>query len=316
MRLAPPLSAGQPDVGPVAIEAALARRLVALQFPNWADLPVRPVAQSGWDNRTFHLGERMVVRLPSAMDYAAQVDKEHQWLPRLAPQLPLPIPEPLAIGEPAEGYPWKWSVYRWIDGDTAATGPILDMCDFATELAQFLVALQRIESAGGPPPRPHNFFRGGSLTTYDAETRLAIAALKDKLDTDAATALWEEALATTWSSQPMWIHGVVSAGNLLVREGRLSSVIDFGMLGIGDPSCDLAIAWTLFSGKSREAFRAALPLDAGTWTRGRAWTLWKALIVAAGHTETNAVEAAQPWRVIDEVLMDHKLSLQAAASQS
>jgi len=208
----------------------------------------------------------------------------------------------LALGEPAGGYPWRWCIYGWIEGDTAAPERIADLSDFATSLARFLIALQRIDPTDGPRPGPHNFYRGGSLTTYDAETRQAIALLKGKIDTKAATEVWEAALKTTSDRPPMWIHGDVGAGNLLVKAGRLSSVVDFGMLGVGDPACDLSIAWTLFSGGSREAFRAMLPLDAGTWARGRAWTLWKALIVAAGLTETNAAEAARPRRVIDEVL--------------
>lgn len=289
------------DVAQV-IDEKLVRRIVAAQFPQWANLPVRAAAVSGWDNKTFHLGEHMIVRLPSAADYSVQVEKEHRWLPKLAPLLPLPIPTPLAIGDPADGYPWKWSIYRWIDGDTAAPERIADLGDFAGSLAQFLVALQRIDPTGGPGPGSHNFHRGGSLTAYDAETRRAIALLKGKIDTKAATEVWEAALKTTWDRAPVWIHGDVSAGNLLVKAGRLSSVIDFGMLGVGDPACDLAIGWTLFSGESRKAFREMLPLDAGTWARGRTWALWKALIVAAGLIETNPVESAGPWRVIDEVL--------------
>lgn len=286
------------------IDDSLVRRLVANQFPQWADFPVRPVALGGWDNRSFHLGEHLIVRLPSAADYAAQVEKEHRWLPRLAPLLPLPIPTPVAIGEPADGYPWRWSIYLWLEGGTAAHERVADLRDVATSLAQFLIDLQRIDPTGGPAPGPHNFHRGGSLTTYDAETRQAIAILEGRIDVDAATDVWQAALATTWHGSPVWIHGDVSAGNLLVREGRLSAVIDFGMLGVGDPACDLSIAWTLFEGESREVFRAMLPLDAGTWARARAWTLWKALIVAAGLTDTNAVEAAQPLRIIDELLVD------------
>jgi aminoglycoside phosphotransferase (APT) family kinase protein len=276
--------------------------MVSAQFPRWAELPVRPVAFGGWDNRTFHLGEHMLVRLPSAADYAAQVDKEQRWLPRLAPLLPLPIPTPLAMGGPADGYPWKWSIYRWIEGDRASPGRIGDLRDFATSLAQFLTALQRIDPAGGPAPGPHNFHRGDPLAIYDAETRQAIAALEDRLDVDAAIEAWEAALGTTWQRAPVWIHGDVSAGNLLVQRGRLSSVIDFGMLGVGDPACDLTIAWTLFEGESREAFRKMLPLDGGTWARARGWALWKALIVSAGLADTNAVESAQSWRIIEECL--------------
>ena len=284
------------------IDDVLVRRLVTAQFPQWKGLPIRSVEAAGWDNRTFHLGEHMIVRLPQAAAYAAQVEKEHRWLPQLAPLLPLQIPTPLAIGTPADGYPWEWSVYRWIEGETAAPERIGDLKDFATRLANFLIALQRIDTTDGPRPGPHNFYRGGSLTTYDAEARQAIAVLKDRLDTKAATEVWDLALKTTWDRPPVWLHGDVSAGNLLIHEGRLRAIIDFGMVGVGDPACDLSVAWTLFGGESRRAFRAMLPLDPGTWARGRAWTLWKALIVAAGLTETNAVEAARPWSVIDEVL--------------
>ncbi|NNM43256.1 MAG: aminoglycoside phosphotransferase family protein [Chlamydiae bacterium] len=288
------------------IDVALVRRLVATQFPKWKDLPIKPVALSGWDNRTFHLGEHMLVRMPSAAEYASQVEKEHKWLPRLAPLLPLPIPTPLAIGQPADGYPWRWSIYRWLEGNSAASSPIEDLCDFATCLAQFLIALERIDSRDGPLPGPHSFYRGGSLLIYDAETRHAIAVLKDKIDAHAATEVWETALTTTWHGLPVWVHGDISAGNLLVQEGRLSAVIDFGQLAIGDPSCDLTIAWTLFGGESREVFQKMLPLDADTWARARAWTLWKALVVAAGLTNPNNTESAKCWRIIDEVLTEHR----------
>jgi aminoglycoside phosphotransferase (APT) family kinase protein len=157
----------------LTIDADLVRRLIATQFPQWRHLPVSPVAFDGWDNRTFHLGEEMTVRLPSAAPYALQVEKEHRWLPRLAPLLPLPIPVPLAMGEPAEGYPWHWSVYRWIKGETAKTAEIADRREFAVALADFLVALRQIDPADGPAAGEHNFFRGGSLCVYDNQTREA-----------------------------------------------------------------------------------------------------------------------------------------------
>ena len=284
------------------IDDALVRRLVTAQFPQWRGLPVRPVETAGWDNKTFHLGEDMIVRLPRAAAYAAQVEKEHRWLPKLAPLLPLQIPTPRAFGQPADGYPWKWSIYQWIDGETATRERIGDLNEFAIALADFLIVLQSVDTTDGPRPGPHNFYRGGSLTTYDAEVRQAIAVLEDRLDTKAATEVWDMALKTNWDHPPVWLHGDVSAGNLLIREGRLSALIDFGMVGVGDPACDLSVAWTLFGGESRRTFRAMLPLDPATWARGRAWTLWKALIVAAGLTETNAIEAARPWSVIDELL--------------
>ncbi len=288
------------------IDAALVRRLIATQFPQWADLPVKPVEAGGWDNRTFHLGAHMTVRLPSAAAYAPQVEKEHRWLPKLAPLLPLPIPIPLAQGTPAKGYPFSWSVYRWLDGETATAGRIPDLHRFATTLAEFLSVLYRIDPAGGPQPGPHNFFRGGPLTVYDGETRQAIAALEGKIDTDAASAVWEAALTAAWHGPPVWFHGDIAAGNLLVKNGRLSAVIDFGTSGVGDSSCDLTVAWTLFEGRSREAFRAALELDDATWARGRGWALWKGLITLAEHMNTSPLEAGKARRVIDEVLADHK----------
>src|SRR5687768_6543155 len=292
-------------VDEVDINIVLVRRLVAAQFPQWADLPIRPVQPGGWDNRTFHLGEEMSVRLPSAQAYAAQVEKEHRWLPRLAPLLPLPIPVPLAMGVPAEGYPWHWSVYRWLDGEIATMGRIGDLRQFATALAQFLAALQRIDPTGGPPPGPHCFYRGGPLTVYDAESRQAIAALEGQIDADAARTVWEAALGATWHGPPVWVHGDVAAGNLLVKRGRLSAVIDFGCSAVDDPACDLTIAWTLLSGESREAFRAGVPVDGSAWARGRGWALWKGLITLAEYIHTDPLKAKEARRVIDEVLADH-----------
>lgn len=288
------------------IDAALARCLIAAQFPQWAHLPIAPVAVSGWDNRTFHLGDAMAVRLPSAAHYAAQVEKEQRWLPQLAPHLPLPIPQPLALGAPACGYPWRWSIYRWLDGEPATLDQVGDLNDFATALAGFLVALQQIDASEGPRAGAQNFHRGGALAVYDAETHRALRDLEGKIDTRTATAVWEAALASSWQAAPVWVHGDVAASNLLVKAGKLCAVIDFGSCGVGDPACDLAIAWTFLTDASRAAFRAALPLDAATWARGRGWALWKALILLAGHVQSSAVEAGRAQRTLDAVLADHR----------
>ncbi|MGY5884007.1 aminoglycoside phosphotransferase family protein [Modestobacter lacusdianchii] len=274
----------------VRIDVPLVRRLVAAQFPAWADLPVVRVEPGGWDNRTFRLGTELLVRLPSAQAYAAQVRKEQEWLPRLAPHLPLPIPVPLGRGTPGEGFPWPWSVHRWLDGEDAAAAPVADRVALATDLAAFLTALQDVDPAGGPPAGPHTWLRGAPLTGYDAQTRQAIEVLGDTIDGAAAAAVWADALSTSWDRPPRWFHGDVAAGNLLVRDGRLAAVLDFGTCGVGDPACDLVIAWTLLDGDSREAFRAGLDVDDGTWARGRGWALWKSLIVHAGLIGTNAVE--------------------------
>ncbi|MFN3979859.1 MAG: aminoglycoside phosphotransferase family protein [Caldilinea sp.] len=286
----------------VIIDVALVRRLIDAQFPQWAHLPIMPVAVSGWDNRTFHLGAEMAVRLPSAAHYAAQVEKEQIWLPRLAPRLPLPIPQPLAMGAPAFGYPWRWSIHRWIEGEPATQKNVADLSAFAISLAEFLDALQRIDASDGPSAGAQNFYRGGSLAVYDAETRRAIHDLQGRIDAAAATAVWEAALSSSWQTAPVWVHGDVAASNLLVRAGKLCAVIDFGTCGVGDPACDLVIAWTFLSGASRDAFRSALLLDDATWARGRGWALWKALILLAGHVQTSDFEAARAQRTFDEVL--------------
>lgn len=288
----------------VTIDVALVKELVEAQFPRWADLEVRPVEFDGWDNRTFRLGDRLSVRLPSAPGYVPQIEKEHRWLPLLAPQLPLPIPEPIGLGRASAAFPSPWSVYGWIDGQIAERAPIVDRTRFASDLAAFLTALQGVDPAGGPEPGDQNFYRGGPLEVYDDETRRAVIALGARVDARSALQVWDAALGASRHGRPVWFHGDVSPGNLLVDAGRLSAVIDFGTCGVGDPSCDLAITWTMFSGAEREAFRDALPLDDGTWARGRGWTIWKALIVAAGMAGTNSPGIGRSLRVIDDVIED------------
>jgi aminoglycoside phosphotransferase (APT) family kinase protein len=292
-----------PPIEPV-IDTDLVRRLIAGQFPEWADLPVRPVELQGVDNRTFRLGTRLTVRLPSAEGYRPQAAKEQRWLPVLAPRLPLAIPAPVAAGRPAEGYPFGWSVCRWIEGENAGVDRIDELTGFAVTLAEFLVALYRIDATGGPAAGKQSFFRGCPLRTYDAETRSAIAELGDRIPGAAATAVWDAALESTWDREPVWFHGDVAPGNLIVRDGKLAAVIDFGCSGIGDPACDLTIAWTLLSGDSRRAFRDTVAVDAGTWSRGRGWALWKAVTTYRHHLETDPAEAAQARHVLERILAD------------
>jgi aminoglycoside phosphotransferase (APT) family kinase protein len=288
----------------VEINSDLVRRLIAAQFPQWAELAVRPVENGGWCNRTFRLGATMSVRLPSADRYVAQVEKEHRFLPVLAPQLPLAIPLPVAIGRPGEGYLWPWSVYRWIEGEGASLSTIADLTQFAEDLADFLRTLWAIDAAGGPPAGTHNFHRGGALAVYDAETRRAIEVLSGQIDVPLITAIWERALASAWKHPPIWVHGDITEGNLLVRDGRLFAVIDFGNSGTGDPACDLVIAWTLLDALSRQAFRARVGLDSQTWERARGWCLWKALITVAGESGTNPLVVDQHWRWIERIVAD------------
>ncbi|GAB3162330.1 aminoglycoside phosphotransferase family protein [Microbispora hainanensis] len=293
-----------PD-GRAGIDAALVRRLIADQFPQWRHLPVTPVPVDGWDNRTYRLGETMTARLPTAAGYAPAVAKEHRWLPILAPLLPVAVPEPLVKGAPGAGYPFEWSVRRWLDGETASADGIDDLPAFAVSVAEFLLALQSADATDGPRGGAHSFHRGTSPAHYDDETRRALAALEGRVGTARARAVWDAALEATWQGRPVWFHGDIAAGNLLVEQGRLTAVIDFGTSGVGDPACDLVIAWTMFSGDSRRAFRTAVRQDDATWARARGWALWKALIILAQVIGTNERQAAGRLRVIDEILADH-----------
>lgn len=289
----------------VNTDASLVRRLLTAQFPQWADLPIERVRSAGTDNALYRLGDDMVVRLPRIEAAAEQVGKEQQWLPRLAPHLPLAIPIPLGKGAPAEGYPWSWSIYPWLEGENATLDRLADLSQAATDLAQFITALQQIDSTGGPLPGSHNFFRGVPLATRDVATRQAIAELSGKIDTKAATAAWEAALQTPmWDRHPVWIHGDLQSGNLLVVEGQLSAVIDFGGLGVGDPACDLLVAWSLFTPEMRTIFRAALSVDEATWARGRGWALSFGLIALPYYEKTNLILADIARYAIEQVLAD------------
>jgi len=301
------MPASKMHVDEMDIDASLVRRLLAAQFPQWADLPIKPVPSAGTDNALYRLGDDMAVRLPRIQWATEQVDKEQRWLPKLAPLLPLAIPVPLAKGVPSEGYPWHWSVYWWLEGENATIERIADPVQAATELAQFIADLQRIDPTGGPPPGPHNSSRGVPLAMRDTHTRAAIATLHGTLDTDAATAAWEAALQSpAWSGPPVWIHGDLQSGNLLAQQGRLSAVIDFGCLGVGDPACDLQVAWNLLSTETRNVFRAALQVDDATWARGRGWALSVGLIALPYYQSTNPVLADISRHAIDEALADHE----------
>jgi aminoglycoside phosphotransferase (APT) family kinase protein len=291
----------------VDIDATLVARLLAGQFPRWAKLPIEPIRSAGTDNALYRLGEDMVVRLPRILTATGQMEKERKWLPRLAPRLPLAVPVPIAKGKPAEGYPWRWSIYRWLEGETATIDRIADPLQAATELGEFVAALQRVDPAGGPPPDEHNSFRGVPLSSRDSSTRDAIMSLPNTLDAAAVIAAWEAALhAPVWQGRGVWLHGDLHASNLLAQRGRLRAVIDFGCMGVGDPACDVMVAWTYLSAETRDAFRAALPLDDATWARGRGWALSFGLIALPYYETTNPELAGIARRSIEEVLADEQ----------
>lgn len=259
------------------IEVELVRKMIAAQFPEFAHLPIQAVKNGGHDNRTFHLGDELLIRMPSGKAYEAQVEKESEWLPKLAPQLSLPITEPVAKGKPTKDYPYSWSINKWIVGETVTQNNV-DLNQFAGDLAGFLKELQTIDASVGPRSGVHNFYRGGDLKVYDTETRNALYSLKDQVDVETCQRIWEQALSSKWQGKRVWVHGDIAPGNLIVRNGRLAGVIDFGILGTGDPSCDLAMAWTFFDANSRAIFMEKMVLDEDTWNRARGWALWKALI--------------------------------------
>lgn len=288
------------------IPVSTVESLVKNQFPQWGDLPIRPVDKSGWDNRTFHLGDKMSVRLPSAERYVHQVKKEHKWLPILATGLSTPIPRPLALGEPSECYPWHWSVYEWIEGENAETLDKNRHEQFAKELAEFLINLHKLDTTDGPTPGP--FYRGASPSYYDSQTREAVAALKGCIDVEGALATWETAISSEWENDPVWVHGDLSSGNILVKNGKLNAVIDFGSSCVGDPACDFVIAWTFLSEEVREIFKAHLNFDPNTWARARGWALWKALITLADLSKKDGPNAETQKEIIHLVIDDFRNS--------
>ncbi|WP_079047027.1 aminoglycoside phosphotransferase family protein [Streptomyces changanensis] len=293
-----------PDQHP--IDDDLVRRLVAGRFPRWAGLPVRRFPSGGTVNAMYRLGDDMVVRLPLVAGAAGDVELERQWLPRLAPRLPVAVPEVLGAGEPAEGYPWPWSVYRWLPGGPPDEAAPPEPLRLAEDLAGFVAAMRSLTLPDGP--RAH---RGGPVSSLDAESRAAIEELRrtpgEGVDCDAATAVWEEALrAPAWDGPPVWLHGDLMPGNLLVHRGRLSAVIDFGCAGTGDPACDLFPAWNLLPPDAREVFRAQLGVDDATWVRGRGRTLAQALVALPYYRTTNPAMARNARHVIRAVLGERR----------
>lgn len=289
----------------VDVDADLVARLLAGQHPEWAGLGLCPVESAGTDNALYRLGADMVVRLPRIPSAVIKVAKEGEWLPWLAPALPLPVPEPLAAGRPGAGFPWPWSVYRWLAGETVWSRPPDDAEDAGDRLGRFVAALQGIDAAAGPPPGDHNSFRGEPLAGRDGEVREAVAALAGEIDAGSVTAVWEAALeAPAWPGPPRWLHGDLLPSNLLVRDGRLSAVIDFGCLGIGDPACDLMAAWTVLTTGGRPRFRELVGADDDAWARGRGWAVSQAVITVPYYRDTNPVLAGIGRRTIAEIVAD------------
>lgn len=289
----------------VEIGAELARQLVDTQFPQWSSLPLHQWLRAGSDHVIYRLGDRLAVRLPRGDWAAGQARKEHAWLPRLAPHLPLAVPAPVGLGAPALGYPWSWSVAQWLDGEVVVPERLADSETTAGDLAAFLTALMRLPSPDSFAVGPHPELRRRTLAAKDARVRASIAAVAAVFDADALTRIWERALAApAWGGNPVWCHGDFHVGNLLMKRGRVTAVLDFGGLGYGDPACDLDIAFTLMTVRTRAVFRAALGLDDAAWIRGRGWALAGGVTAYAAYAATEPRVAAQTRRQLIEVLAE------------
>lgn len=286
------------------ITIPLASKLIANQFPQYAHLPITSVKKQGHDHRTFRLGDNMLIRMPTEQSYALKIPKEQKLLPLLKPYLPIAIPEPINMGSPSSDYPFHFSIYKWIEGISANHLKIdnENLESIALSLAKFLKALHNIENIDGPAPGQHNWWRGDHVSVYDNGTRKQIQELSNIINKNKAIKLWECACRTRWNKKPVWIHGDFASGNIVIKDKKLFGIIDFGGMGIGDPACDLVIAWTFLNGKSREIFKKTIGLDKDTWLRAKAWALWKATYELCQIQDKDSEEAYYHKKIIDEVL--------------
>ena len=285
------------------ITPQLAKKLIANQFPEYGHLPITEVTQQGHDNRTYRIDNDLLIRMPTDKTYALKVPKEQDLLPKLAKHLSIAIPAPLKMGAPSADYPYPFSIYKWLEGNDANYAPLDDKAleNIALDLAMFLKELQNISEVEGPEPGQHNWWRGDHISVYDQGARTQIANLATIIDSSTALDLWKKACATKWQKKPVWIHGDLAASNILIKDNKLSGVIDFGGTAVGDPACDLVIAWTYLSGRAREIFISELDLDKDTWLRARAWALWKATFELNNITNKSSDEALRQIHIINSI---------------
>lgn len=290
------------------INENLVRELIKEQFPKWSNLDIKPVKNMGHDNRTYTLGNEMSVRLPSGKDYALQAEKEQNWIPKLRENITTKIPQIIEKGKGNDKYPYCWSICSWIQGDTATRQNIIDMNKFAEDLANFLLELQAVNVQEGPIAGAHNFYRGGDIAFYDEEYRWLVDEVADylNLDKELAMEIWQLALDSKWEKDGVWVHGDMAPTNVLVLDGKLEAVIDFGILGVGDPACDLAMYWTFFDKSSRKFFKEKIALDKETWDRARGWVIWKALFDINYYKNINDEKVDEWKRVLIELFNDYK----------
>lgn len=288
---------------------AIAERLIASQFPHWSDLPIRAVASSGTDNHLLRLGDELVIRLPAVEPAAKHAEREARWLPWFAEQLsdasPLRLPVPVAIGKPDDVFAWPFSVCRWLDGDDARTAPPNDLLATAEQLAEFVLALRTLPTDGAPKPGKTNVGRGCDLVRRDDAVKQSISALTklELIEPTPVVSVWQKALdAEVWTQPPQWHHGDLHSGNLLTQGGRLSAVIDWGLMAAADPAVDLLPAWYVFNATSRETYRRALNVDEASWQRGIGWALSMALIAWPYYLKSNPTVAKESELIVNRIL--------------
>ena len=282
----------------------LARKLIAEQFPAYAHLPITSVEKQGHDNRTYRLGPDMLIRMPTAESYALKVPKEQALLPKLVSHLTVSIPVPIKMGAASQGYPYPFSIYKWLEGSSINLLVLDNDCleKLASDLVRFLKELQSIDDVDGPAPGQHNWWRGDHVSVYDKGAREQISELSTVINESRAIDLWERACKTKWDKSPVWIHGDFAIGNMLLKNGKLSAIIDFGGVALGDPACDLVVAWTFLNGKARDIFIQEMDLDEDTWLRAKAWALWKATFELCQIADKNSPEALIQKRIIEDVI--------------
>jgi aminoglycoside phosphotransferase (APT) family kinase protein len=295
--------------GELTVDDHLVRRLVDRQFPQWRGLPLRRLPPLGTDNQLVRLGEELLVRLPR-IDWAAQAPaREYAWLPWLAPQLPLPVPAPVALGRPDLDYPFEWTVVPWFEGEPVTARHLGGADDnvawepLAHELAAFLVRLRTID-ASKAPVRPDGA-RGSSLGSCDEWVREWTTRAGERVNGAAVLDAWEESLSAPGpSGPPAWVHGDVHEGNVLVRAGRVSAVIDWGSLGAGDPAVELNAAWGFLPPQAAGTFRAAMGLDHAAWLRGRGWALVPAISGLVYYERTAPQFARRSLATLERILAE------------
>lgn len=284
----------------IDINTSLVRQLLANQFKDWANLPLQVIRPEGTDNAMYKLGDDKVVRLPRTKGSAVSLEKERLLLPELAHHLPIAIPAIYRQGIPEADYPCPWLICEWLEGKTPIDENMLDHHQAAIDLGNFVSAMHKINLSNGPKCR-----RGQPISARDQETREGIASLRNMYDVSLLTDLWESVLEEPeWSEAPVWIHGDLHAGNLLAKDGRVMAVIDFGLAGVGDPACDIMVAWTFLTAETRNVFRSIVQPDDATWARGRGWALHLGIVGYPYYRTTNPIFANIAKRAIDEVIAD------------